>query len=122
MTPAQLASAECANHILCGSDCYVAKRRCGYFERCVLPLAQADDFADAAKARQARAQYETTHDILTAKRERFCECGAHLPKRRRLCDSCRAERHRERSRRQMQKTRSPVIELSILGTSQRHAP
>ena len=115
MTPSQFAQSQCANHVsgecISRKDgvCIVDVERCGYFEQCVLPLADADGFLFRDDAKDARGKYEVKNGILVSERTRFCECGASLPKRRRLCDSCRAKHLRERSRAQMQKRRSPVI-------------
>lgn len=55
-----------------------------------------DGWTDPGQRKRIRGPKTTGHQ---------CECGATLPARRRLCDKCRDDRHRERMRRQMRARR-----------------
>ncbi len=89
--------------------CLLAQgKRCGYFERAVLPLAKRADREDAKRARRA---YEAAHGVLGGgpDEERSCpDCGAPIPKGRRYCDSCRVKRLKAANRRAQQRHRAGV--------------
>jgi len=82
-------------------------RRCGYFEKNVLPP-PAYSFKHLCfetrptVERMVRSEYaEIRPDSSIG--DRFCECGNPLSKRQRLCEKCRKERRREAYRRSRRK-------------------
>jgi len=81
--------------------------RCPYFERCLLPAAPEavarNYFEQFPHADAAGRRLDELHGELSG---RECpRCGAPLPKRRRLCDACRAAARRARDRQKKQKRR-----------------
>ena len=97
-------AAECANFINRGcvmrinGRCHVTDgEQCSYFELAVLPWWLKRGGEDADKLADGYAPAEDV-PLLKEKRKkgRRCECGATLPRRRRVCDACR-EKHRRAS-------------------------
>lgn len=126
MTPKQFATQQCANYdqneclgigiadngslyrLWPPRPCDVDKKRCPYFEECVLPMANTEH-PDAPKFREAAKLY--AHDVVmrsspTKGRPRFklskhgdrqCrECGSAVGPRKQLCPDC-AKKHRKAS-------------------------
>lgn len=136
MTPAQLAIAECANydqgrclgvtadsltsgHLVLAKDrgqCVITAKRCGYFEECVLPMADSDH-PDAGEYKTARAAYRTKHGMKQIPEEiRKCICGEMLGKRQRLCAKCATIKRRETFRNSQNRRRNiavPEIAMSV---------
>ena len=136
MSPARFAHDECANHqpdgecLGVGVDslvdrgqaktctprarCRVAEgKRCEYFERLVLPLADkpspADDRLLQQRRASAREEYLGRHIIRGHDGGRCPECGNPRPRRHRFCETCSARSRREATRRRVQQHRqSPV--------------
>jgi len=124
MSPYGFARAECANMRPVGICLWTEKpcllkqgKRCSYFERCILPL--ADDSSPHAqpdlqsKRLAARETYLGQHALVAGKDEsnnRTCpECGSILGKYQRLCDKCRVKRRREADRRKKQRKRGEPV-------------
>ena len=125
-TPLQMARAECANFCKDGSclgiptECLTSEcptvaapldrcklaepgKRCMYFERAVIPLANyfPEKYAKAVETYTAgRAK-----NALAIKAARLCECGNPLPKRKRYCPTCARRKRRESARNGMAKKR-----------------
>jgi len=126
MSPAQFARDECANLLPGGAclgvridslidngqpktcsprdRCLVAEgKRCDYFERAILPLADkpspVDDPNLQAKRAAARQEYQSRHLLRDRNQKRCRDCGNPRPHRRRYCDLCAARRRRETYRR-----------------------
>ena len=126
MTPAQFARDECANMLPdgaclgvtvgslldCGQpktctprDCclVVEGRRCDYFERVVLPLADhpspSGDPGLQQKRAYARQEYLGRHGLAHGGLRRCPDCGSPMPARHRYCESCSARHRRETYRR-----------------------
>lgn len=98
------------------NSCLVAKRkRCPYFERVILPLAdqpgpQNDPGLQARRA-EARDEYWGWHAraINPAKRKKPTLCGAcgkPKPPRHRFCSTCASKRRRESARTRVNRHRS----------------
>ena len=128
-SPLQMAKAECANFCKDGSclgiptECLTSDRptvaapldrcklaepgkRCAYFERAVIPLANyfPEKYARAVETYTAgRAK-----NALAIKAARLCGCGNPLPKRRRFCERCRSRKRRESIRAAVRKNRGQV--------------
>ena len=130
-SPLGMARAECANFCKDGSclgipvECLVSERdgkkvklvaaplercklsepgkRCMYFERAVIPLANyfPEKYAKAVETYTAgRAK-----NALAIKAARLCKCGNPLPKRKRYCPTCARRKRRESARNGMAKKR-----------------
>lgn len=118
MSPSQLASELCANYHSGGqclglgiSDQLVAYRfrpkgactlpaRCEYFEYCVIPTAFRTDGPVGARWREAALSYRRSNlPTVGSKPEnlRRCSCGASLPSRKRVCETCRKAKNRQRN-------------------------
>jgi len=125
MSPHGLAKAECANYnggccvmrdTAADPSCMIARgQRCGYFERCILPLADdpspTDDPKLQARRIEARAAYLADHPVgrFTSHGRRLCpECGRPIGERRRICDICRRDHRREADRRQKRREREAL--------------
>ena len=129
MTPTQLAQAECANydrgqclgvladslgtgHLVLAKErgaCSVEQKRCDYFEKCVLPMADSEH-PDSPDYKTARAAYRAKHGMkLVPEDIRLCQCGEVLGKRQRVCPRCAVLRRRESYRRADTKRRNPAI-------------
>lgn len=137
MTPYQLAKAECSNMLRDGSclgvypvcfsetelvpmkaqeRCLVVDgKRCRFFEKAVLPVADWPSPKDHPKLQQrrlkARDAYWWRHDFCKRKAagNRVCpECGGSLAKRQRLCSECSQKRRRTAKRESMRRARLPV--------------
>ena len=79
-------------------------KRCGYFEKCVLPT--AEDIGLKALVYSLYRRHVAIEDdyLLDAGEIRRCpDCGAELKPRQRYCDKCRDERRRDSYRRRRQK-------------------
>jgi hypothetical protein len=114
---------ECANHrddgsclgmpVLLTKDskmfpaekCRVAeKKRCDYFEKCVLPLATRQGIFAVLKA------YGKIADAPgLVKGVQFCDCGAAIGQNDKLCERCRAKNRRETMRRAMARYRKSAV-------------
>jgi hypothetical protein len=140
MTPLTLARAECANMRHSGKCmgisvesliddgkppvatprdiCLLAQRkRCDYFERCILPLADHPSPDDNPKLQAGRADareiYLGQHVICTGGIKGRCpDCGGPRPRRHRYCESCSTKHRREAGKRRIrdlrQKNGEPV--------------
>jgi hypothetical protein len=131
MTPIQFAKAECANYNADGSclsgprkKCALYNRdRCDYFEKCVLPLADSPSPTGESGLQtyrqQAREIYLASQELKAPKKskDRFCECGAILEKRQRICPKCRDERRKATFRNSQQKKRLPCQQLTTFSQS-----
>lgn len=129
MNPMQFVREECANHQPNGSclgvqiakdltmtcakplpRCLVADgQRCGYFEACVLPLADmVTEPRRAIALREAVEQYrEQTKQGPQITRE--CpDCGGPLQPRKKICPVCAQKRQKDYHREAMRKKRMPV--------------
>ena len=138
MSPARFAQDECANRqpdggcLGVGVDslvdrgqvktctprarCLVAEgKRCDYFERVVLPLADkpspADDRCLQQRRASAREEYLGRHIIRGHDGGRCPECGGPRPKRHRFCETCSARRCREATRRRVQRHRRELVSV-----------
>ena len=73
--------------------------RCGYFETCILPLAddpppQSEPGLQRSRTK-ARQSYLDLHNLPGAKRQRTCPgCGGALAKGKQFCPECRKQRRR----------------------------
>lgn len=104
----------CANYqpgrgeCLDGAPCKVLSgKRCGYFEKVVLPTA-----GDIGQATEITRLYERRVGAVVGRigankiiADRECECGAPLPARRRMCDACAAAKRRKARREYQAKLR-----------------
>jgi len=91
------------------SRCKLAEKgkRCEYFERVVVPLANSspEKYAEAVEIYSAGR----ANNALAVKDVRLCECGAPLAKRKRLCPACARRKRREAARNGMAKLRGPDV-------------
>lgn len=115
MTPTQLAVAECANydqgrclgvtadslitgHLVLAKNrgqCTVQEKRCGYFEECVLPMADSEH-PDAGQYATARNAYQRKFGQVVADGSLHrCPCGEIIGKRKSLCVRCATRNRRE---------------------------
>ncbi len=83
-------------------DCCLVEqgKRCGYFEKAVLPI------AGEIGQQKIYAAYEslTGADPLARPQARLCpDCGAELKPRQRYCDNCKKKRRRQSYRKSRQK-------------------
>lgn len=89
--------------------CKLAKagKRCEYFEKTVVPLANhyPDKYAKAVELYSAGR----ANNALSIKGARECECGAPLPKRKRFCAICAKRNRRQTARDGMDRIRSSVV-------------
>lgn len=123
MSPAALVRAECANldpDNLCVmrfdgyGDCLVLKgKRCAYFERCVLPLADQpsskEDRHLQQKRQAGRTAYQTQCGLrVTRQSTRRCICGEPLEPRKQYCRRCRQEHNRNAARERQRRKRADV--------------
>ncbi len=129
MTPLQSTRAECANHQTNGSclgvqiakdltltcakplpHCLVADgQRCGYFEACVLPMADiVTEPRRAKELRQAATEYRRVSELALENMRPCPDCGAPLQPRKKLCPVCAQQRHKTATRAAMRKARQPV--------------
>jgi hypothetical protein len=79
----------------------LAKQRCDYFKKCVLPLAKLKGCYD----RVFREYLKFDKPIDQSEDARFCECGTELPKGKKFCEKCRKKRRRETDMQNHQKHR-----------------
>jgi hypothetical protein len=119
----QFIGGECANHrddgsclgmpVLLTKDskmfpaakCRVAeKKRCAYFEKCVLPL--ATQRGEPPVLRQY-GQLAATPELATS--IRYCDCGAPMSKTARMCESCRLRNRRKTFRESANKHRRLAV-------------
>jgi hypothetical protein len=110
MSLMQFVTEECANHRSDGSclgmpvlltkdskmfpaeKCRVAeKKRCTYFEKCVLPIAAQRGSGDVIDAYKSLAGQTAAIKF----KARFCACGNPLASRDRYCESCKTKKRRE---------------------------
>ena len=86
-----------------GQPCRVARgERCEFFERVVLPVAESPGEIAARTAYMGEFPVDGF-----AGKARYCSCGEPIPRRRRMCDSCRSKRRRETYRRNRKNARGP---------------
>ena len=124
MTPYQLVKAECANYRDDGciardaqeNECLIAAgKRCSYFEKCLLPLADEPSPAGEPKLQGSRQKaadiYAKEHHLTQLVREeRLCpDCGEPLPHRRRYCNRCRRQRAKAATRGRQRKLRENAV-------------
>jgi len=90
-----------------GRPCRVGRgQRCEFFERMVLPVAESP--GEVA----ARTTYVSKFPVdRFAGTGRYCSCGEPIPRRRRVCDSCREARRRA-SRRNSYHRKRPTGQLT----------
>ncbi len=74
----------------------LAKKRCDYFKKCVLPLARLNGCYD----RVFREYLKFDKSIDQSEEARFCDCGTELKPRERCCDKCKKIRRMETYREQ----------------------
>jgi len=102
---------------LFADDCKVEKsRRCGYFERAVLPTAgQLKQGNKIIEEYKRRTGIEKGLEIRKAK-IRLCECGATLPSGAQYCDRCQIRHKQEKYRKYRDRRRnvSRATEVDIL--------
>jgi len=102
-----LVRSECCNHLdgqhLGELPCAVlAGRRCGWFERALLPVA-------SQQVQEAYSQMVSNGGQVHRRiASRHCQCGAALEPRQRYCETCRKERRRRSARKAQRKRRVPV--------------
>ena len=129
MTPMQFVREECANHQSNGSclgvqiakdltmtcakplpRCLVADgHRCGYFETCVLPMADiVSDPRRAMEFQEAVAQYRKVTKQGPQITRECPDCGGPLQPRKRLCPTCAQKRQKDYHREVMRKARLSV--------------
>jgi len=136
MTPAQFARDECANMLTDGTclgvtvgslldygqpktaaprdSCRIVEdKRCDYFERVVLPLANhpspTGDPGLQQKRAHARQEYLGRHSLARGGMRCCPDCGNPMPARHRYCESCAARHRREATRERVrQHRRMPV--------------
>jgi hypothetical protein len=138
MSPTQFAQDECANRLADGgclgvgvdslvdrgqvktctprARCRVAEgRRCDYFERVVLPLADRpspnNDPAAQARRLSAKASYQGFHGIGGDESGTCSDCGGPRPKGHRFCESCGGRRRRAATRRRVQRYREMAVSV-----------
>jgi len=127
MKPKTLVKSECANYNRSdgscwptGDECLIRTgHRCGYFETCVLPLADQPSPKDDPKLQKQRAEartaYHDKHGIVSAtkidKRPECPDCGSILPAGRKYgrCDSCRKAHDREITRQRVRDHRNNAV-------------
>ncbi len=111
-----LASSACASYMRGGAcvhfdaECLVSRdKRCKYFERIVLPLADSESDLQA-KRLAARKVYRTVFELPDAQAGRSCgDCGSDIGKGRRFCSDCARVRKRASNRRSARGTRSKAV-------------
>ena len=129
MKPQTLVRSECANYRSGDGFCWQQDepclvcdgKRCSYFEKAVLPLADQKtsfDLTLQSKRAEARARYIKSHNITThtPDEDAICpKCGKPLPssRARGRCDSCRRKQNRETSRQRMRKQRQGVTKNTV---------
>ena len=97
-----------------GKPCAIADgRRCEFFERCILPLADQepppDDLRLQRQRQDARTAYRREHNLLTAKGTvgRVCpDCGKERAKSKQRCPECAKDRRREMERKRLRRLRA----------------
>ena len=91
-----------------GQPCRVGQgKRCDFFERHVLPVAESPGEIAARKAYVSKFPVDQF-----AGKERYCHCGETIGKGRRMCDECRAKRRRETYRRNRAEQKRPAQQLN----------
>lgn len=71
-----------------------------YFEFAVLPLGESD-----SRYAEAMMEYQGKHGLNNSSL-RFCDCGAPLPERKRLCPDCRKKRRSKAAAKSRRRKRS----------------
>ncbi len=79
----------------------LAKKRCDFFKKCVLPLAKLMGCYD--RIFKEYIKFDKTVD--QSEEARFCECGEELKPRERFCERCRKKRRQKTNRENLQKYR-----------------
>ena len=91
-----------------GQPCQVGQgKRCDFFERHVLPVAESPGGIAARKAYVSKFPVDRF-----AGKERHCQCGEPIGKGRRMCGGCRAKRRRETYRRNRAGQERPAQQLT----------
>lgn len=88
--------------------CDVMEKRCGYFEECVLPLADSPSFDPELRLQcaKARDQYRASHGMSQRfTNYRKCECGREIGRRVKYCPTCAKNIRRENKRKLMAEAR-----------------
>ncbi len=138
MSPAQFAKDDCANLLPSGAclgvsvdsladidqaktcsprdRCLVAEgKRCDYFERVILSLADrpssASDPQLQVKRAAARQEYQSRHLLRGQGMKRCPDCGNPRPARHRYCEMCATRHRREATKRRVRKHRQPAVLL-----------
>lgn len=114
MSPIEMARTECANYdqgqcigaAIDNTSCHPLKecllhfkQRCGYFERCVLPLADRPGHMDFKLARRVYEKNCGMRPLI----ETRCECGQIMERGKRFCEPCRQKHRLETLRRSSKK-------------------
>ncbi len=82
--------------------CYVLKQDpCGYFVKCVLPIAKQKGYGNVI----SRYQRIDINSELKKVKVRKCGCGEDLPKCKKYCEKCRKERRKKTDKENHQKQR-----------------
>jgi hypothetical protein len=82
------------------SECKIeAGKRCGYFEKAVLPIAQELGISEQINAAYADKVGLTEFNPKSEVKTRRCECGAILKPRHRYCEKC-SKKHRRQGQRE----------------------
>ena len=114
--------------------CLISRgKRCGYFERVILPLADQppppDDVKLQARQVRARRSYLRLHNLAGADEPgRQCpDCGGALPKSRHYCEACRRRRRQgtyraARNRSSQKRDRKSLSEKGPNLPSEGHRP
>ncbi len=83
-------------------NCYILESKpCGYFVRCLIPLAKTKGYGDVIAAYQK----SDIDSKLIKFKTRKCECGADIPKGKQTCENCRKKRRQDSKRIYQQKYR-----------------
>ncbi len=85
--------------------CYVLKQDpCGYFVKCVLPIAKQRGYGNVI------SQYQRIdiNSELKKVKVRKCGCGEDLPKGKKFCEKCRKKKRQKTNRENLRKYRGSV--------------
>ncbi len=84
-----------------GKCLILAKRRCDYFKKCVLPLARLKGCYD----RVFNEYLKLDKSLDQSEGARLCDCGNELKPRERFCERCRWKKRQKTNRENLQKYR-----------------
>ncbi len=79
----------------------LAKKRCDFFKKSVLPLAKLNGCYD----RVLKEYLKFDKSVDQSEEARFCDCGNELKPRERFCEICRKKRRQKTNRENLQKYR-----------------